>query len=290
MNSAAVLFCQTCARGKFVAGLTVAAALRWSVSGAATEPPPPDWQQELNALRLSEATVALLPPNRAAEADEANRRLDTLFRRLVGRYPQEAAVRKAAGNHYWREGQTAGAVTEWEAVQTLDPSDAETASALGGARLREGLPRAACEQFRRAVAARPEVARYHFELGNVLYLFRHQLTGLPDLPDEPATIRKALVELRSARDHASGNIEYARGYAETFYGVPDPDWQEARDAWEHVRALSADAPDFALGHLARISLKLGQPDEARKYLEMIHDPKFAALQATLRRQAGAASP
>ena len=284
MNSAAVLSCQTRAQGKFAAGLAATAALLWSVSGAAAEPSPPEWQQELNALRLSEATVALLPPDRAAEADKANRRLDTLFRRLVGRYPRDAAVRKAAGDHYWREDHTAAAVTEWQVVQTLDPSDAETASALGGAWLREGLPRAACEQFRRAVAARPEVARYHFEFGNVLYLFRHQLTGLPDLAGEPATIREALAELRSARDLASGNTEYARGYAETFYGVPDPDWQEARDAWEHVRALSADAPDFALGHLARVSLKLGRPDEARKYLDMIHDPRFTDLQAKLRQQ------
>ena len=273
MNSAAVLFCQT-----------VVAALWWSASLSGADSPSPEWQKELDTLRLSEATVALLPPGRADQADEARRRLDLLFRRLVARYPREAAVRKAAGEHYWREDHPAAAITEWEAARALDPADGDTASALGGARLREGLSRAACEEFQRAVAAQPEVARYHFELGNVLYLFRHQLTGLPDLPDEPAVLRESLTQLRAARDLAAGNVEYARAYAETFYGVPDPEWREALDAWDRVRVLSADAPDFALSHLARISLRLNKPDEAESYLGMMHDPRFAPAQATLRRQ------
>ncbi len=284
MNSAAVLSCQTSVRGKFAAGLAVAAALLWNVPAPGTDTLPPDWQNELNALRLSDAAIVLLPPARAAGAADTDRRLDELFRGLAAHYPGEAAVRKAAGDHFWRRDDPETAVAEWEAAQTLDPTDAETASALGNARLRNGQTREACGQFRRAVAARPEVARYHFELANVLYLFRHQLTGLPGLPDERTTAREALAQLRLARDLAAGNVEFARAYAETFYGVPDPDWPEALDAWEHVRALSADAPDFALGHLARVSLKLGRPDEARKYLDMIHDPRFTDLQAKLRQQ------
>ncbi len=194
-------------------------------------------------------------------------------------------MRKAAGDHFWRAGDAKVATSEWEAAQALDPADADTDSALGSARLSEGQLRLACEEFRRAVAARPDAARHHFDLGNVLFLFRRQLTGLPDLPDEPAVLREALAQLRQARDLAADNVEYARGYAETFYGVPDPDWREALDAWEHVRKLSVDAPDFALLQLARGSLHLHDPVLAIDYLEKIHDPRFAAGQATLRRQA-----
>lgn len=288
MDTAAALRCQTGGRGKFarrVGTLAVVAGLGLVAVSRGAEPPPPSWQNELDVLRLSDAAVPLLSRTRMADAADADQRLGELFRQLASRYPHEAAVRRAAGDHFWRTGETRVAVGEWEAAQALDPADAETADALGGARLRDGQTRLACEQFRRAVAARPGVARYHFQLGNVLYLFRHQLAGLPDLPDETAVVREALAQLRSARDLAAGNMEFARAYAETFYGVPDPNWSEALEAWEQVRSLSGDAPDFPLSHLARVSLRLGRPEDAEQYLAMIHHPGFAGLQATLRRQA-----
>ena len=290
MNTAAALRCQSAGRGNFARlarwwVITAAGCLFLGATVMSAPAEPPAWQSELNTLRASETVIALLSPDRAAEADDARRRLDMLYRRLVARYPRESAVRKAAGDHYWREDHVSNAIIEWEAAQALDPTDADTSSALGGARLHEGLPRAACQEFQRAVAAQPRAARYHFELGNVLYVFRHQLTGLPDLPDENAVIREALVQLREAQDLAGTNVEFARGYAETFYGVPDPDWREALDAWEHVRVLTKEAPDFALSHLARVSLRLNRPDDAERYLDMIHDPKFSGLQAKLRQQA-----
>ena len=290
MNTAAAPRCQSGGRGKFTR-----LSRRWiatlagclflpAVIGAAPDEPP-SWQSELNALCLSDAAVALLPRAQSTEAAATAGRLGELFRQLTARYPAEAAVRKAAGDHFWRTGDTRVATAEWEAAQALDPGDADTANALGSARLREGQIRRACEQFQRATAARPEVARYHFDLGNVLFVFRHELAGLSSVPDEAAALRGALAELRRARDLAADNMEYARAYAETFYGVPDPDWSEAFDAWERVRVLSGSTPDFALSHLARVSLRLNQPDQAERFLETIHDPQFAGLQAKLRQQA-----
>ena len=79
-------------------------------------------------------------------------------------------------------------------------------------------------------------------------------------------------------------MEYARGYAETFYGVPDPDWSEAEAAWKHVLSLSPQA-DFANLQLARVSLKLGHKEEARRFLDQIHDTRHDGLKQKLRDQA-----
>ncbi len=233
-------------------------------------------------------------PDAAAETE---RRLAILYRQLSAKYPDRAAVRKAAGDHFWLTGDTVTAVKEWQAAQALDPADAETDSALGSARLRDGRTREAREEFQRAVDARPGVARYHFELASVLYLFRHELVGSPALPDEAAVLREALTQFRRASELAADNAEFARAYAETFYGLPNPDWAEGLAAWLHVRALNASAPDFANGHLARVSLHLGKPDQAQAYLDLIRDPLFASMKATLSRQAeqmkqkaGTASP
>ncbi len=243
---------------------------------------------------MAEATAALATMNKPAAAAEADRRLGELYRQLASKYPEQAEVRKAAGDHFWRTGDTAAAA-EWQAAQTLAPADAETANALGSAWLREGRTDAAREQYQRAVDAQPAVARYHFDLANVLYLFRHEFAGSPALMDEAAVLREAMGHFRRASELAADNLDFARGYAETFYGLPYPDWAEGFAAWEHVRALTASDPDFANGHLARVSLKLGKPDQAEGYLDAIYDPKFAPVKGTLRRQAeqmkqGAAAP
>ena len=251
------------------------------VRGPDAQAEPPAWQRELDATRLAGVTAALASP---AEAAEAEHRLTELYRRLAARYPDQAAVRKAAGDHFWKVGDTAAATAEWLTAQTLAPDDAATASALGSAWLREGRTDAARGQFQRAVDAQPGVARYHFDLANVLFLFRHQFPRSAAVPDEAAALQGALGHFRRASELAPDNVEFARAYAETFYGVPQPDWTQGLAAWEHVRTLTAAKPDYANGHLARISLKLGQPEQAEGYLESIRDPAFAPLKAKLRQQ------
>lgn len=253
--------------------------------GRAAPPEPSTWQRELDAVRLADATAAQVTAGKPAEGAATEKRLDELYRQLAAKYPDRAAVHKAAGDHFWRSGDTVSAVSEWQAAQALDPADAETASALGSAWLRDGQTGAAREQFQRAVDARPDAARSHFDLANVLFVFRRDFVGSPALPDEASVLHQALAHFRRASELAAGNGEFARAYAETFYGVPNPDWTEGFAAWEHVRSLNAASPDFATGHLARISLRLGKPEQAEAYLDSIHDPAFAPIKASLRRQA-----
>ncbi len=298
MNTAAHCPCQTSGPRRlarlrrFLALATIA-----TLAPPAAPPEPTDWQHELDAVRLSEATAMFLTEQKPGVAAETERRLTSLYRQLAAKYPDRAAVRKAAGDHFWRSGDTVTAVAEWQAAQALDPTDAETDSALGSARLRDGRAREAREEFQRAVDARPGVARYHYELANVLFLFRRELVTPPALPDEAAVLRESLAQFRRASELAADDVEFARAYAETFYGLPNPDWAEGLAAWLHVRALNASAPDFANGHLARVSLHLGKPEQAESYLALIRDPLFAPLKATLGRQAeqmkqkaGTASP
>ncbi len=287
MNTAAHCLCQTRGRrtlAKFLPFLALAVAL-WPLTGTPAPAEPPAWQRELDAVRLAEATAALATANKPAGAEDAERRLAQLYRQLSAKYPDQAAVRKAAGDYFWKTGDTVTAVSEWQAAQALAPGDADTASALGSAWLRAGQIGAARTQFQRAVDARPDVARYHFDLANVLYLFRHQIAAASTPPDEAAVLRDAMGHFRRASELAADNLDFARAYAETFYGLPQPDWTEALAAWEHVRDLSAAGPDYADSHLARVSLKLGEPERAEGYLAAIHDPTFAPMKEVLHRRA-----
>ena len=136
----------------------------------------------------------------------------------------------------------------WRQAQKLDPADAATANALGGAYLRAGHSAEAAEQFGRAVKLASENPAYHFNLANVEFMLRHDLKAAWNV-DTPELLEHALSEFRAASRLSPNDVEYARAYAETFYGMPNPDWSAAEAAWKHVLALSGQS-DFAY-HPAR---------------------------------------
>lgn len=258
MNTARRRRCQS-------AGL--AALLCWA-GAIHGQTPAPAWQNELNAARLL-----------SAAADETKQpELAKTFRDLAAKYPANAAVQKACGEHFWNSGAPDEALPYWQAAQALAPGDAELASSLGSACLRLARAKDAAAQFRRAVTAAPENAFYHFELANTLALFRHELEG-------EASLLQALAEYRRAAELAADDRRLAQAYAETFYLLAQPDWETALTAWLAVRKLSGDGADFANVHLARISLNLGRAENARAYLDQLKDPAFMTLREKLRARA-----
>ena len=118
------------------------------------------------------------------------------------------------------------------------------------------LPKAvreATEQFLLAVHCESDNPDYHFDLGNVEFVFRRDLTAAWKI-DSAELLQRALFQFREASRLASTDREYARAYAETFYGMPNPDWKEAQVAWQHYLELSTNR-NFAYLQLARVSLK-----------------------------------
>jgi tetratricopeptide (TPR) repeat protein len=145
--------------------------------------------------------------------------------------------------------------------------------------LANGDVRRAAELYTQACASAPEMARLHFDLGNILFLFRHDLVDAA-LPDAESLITKALSHYAEACRLAPQNVDFARGHAETFYGVAKPDWNAALAAWQHLLDISPDK-DFARANLATVHLKLGQKDKAREYVAQMSSPEFALRKARL---------
>ncbi len=248
---------------------------------------PPPWQRDLDAARILQAAVALAPAaDPAADADR-RQHLGQLYDHLVTRYPDQAEVQRAAGSYYEQDARPDLALTCWQRAVTLDPRDAETLHALGSLFLQQGRVRDASGAFQRAVDTRPDVAIYHADVGNVLYLFRRELLDPPGRPDETAALTEALGHFRRASELAPGDMKLAQAYAETFYLLPKPDWTAALTAWKSVLALSGTDTDFANGHLARVSLRLRRPDDADAFLSQIRGPSFAGLKTKLHQQADA---
>ena len=253
-------------------------------------PTPPPWQAELDADRALQASLLLAPAKEAAQDTARRQKLAALYRRLAAKYPDAPPVQKAVGNGLADLESPSTALPYWLRAEKLDPRDAEVAESLGSAYLRAGEVRPASEQYQRAVDARPDVAAYHTDLANVLYLFRQQLLSPPALPDQEAVLRLALTHFHRAAELSPGNLPLAQAYAETFYIFTQPDWSEALAAWQSVRALSSDHPDFANLQLARVSLRLKHRAAAEGYLTSIQDPAYTGLKAKLMQQAARLAP
>ena len=301
MNTAPRDACQTCSgRSLYRATGRVAACLLagslvcagWRANGQSPAPPAavPAWRQELDAARLLEATLLTAPANDPAEAASRDERVARLYRELADKYPDRAPVQKAYGESAWRRGRPADALPALRRAETLDPTDADTADTLAAVDVQLGSMKEATAQFQQAIHLSPNEPRYHFAFANVLYLFRHELIAPPALPDDEAVLTKALEEFRRAAELAPHDLAYAQAYAETFYTMPEPDWEQARTAWKAVLALSNANADFANSHLARISLRMKRPADVENYLSQIHDPGFAGLKASLHTQAAKLPP
>jgi tetratricopeptide (TPR) repeat protein len=206
-----------------------------------------------------------------------------LHEKFLQEHPGSAAAHASYAEFLSEEGNFRAAIIHWRTAQLLAPGNAAIANSLGGAYLRMGNAAASAAQFNRAIGLESGNAAYHFNLANVEFVLRNDLTAAWKVK-MPAVLRLALAEFREASRLSPNDVEYARAYAETFYGVPDPDWSEAEAAWKHVLSLSPQG-DFVYLQLARVSLKRGDAGGARHFLDKIVDARHDGLKRKLRAQA-----
>jgi tetratricopeptide (TPR) repeat protein len=230
------------------------------------------------------AAAALAKPNVATKERLS---VEQIYYQLVRDHPQSVPAQNALAAFLWKNGKAEAAVEHWRTAQRLDPNNGEAASSLGGAYLRIGRVREAAEQFLLAVRSESNNPDYHFDLGNVEFIFRSDLTAAWKI-DSAELLQRALFQFREASRLAPTDVEYARAYAETFYGMPNPDWKEAQVAWQHYLELSTNR-NFAYLQLARVTLKQRKKAEALSFLDKISDSSYSEVKEKLRKQAEAIS-
>jgi tetratricopeptide (TPR) repeat protein len=229
-----------------------------------------------------QAAEALAKPN---VTTKERLRVEQMYYQLVRDNPQSVPAHNALAAFLWKNGKPEAAIEHWRTAQRLQPENGEAANSLGGAYLRMGRVREAAEQFLLAVRSESDNPDYHFDLGNVEFLLRRDLTAAWKI-DAAELLRRALFQFREASRLAPTDLEYARAYAETFYGIPNPDWKEAQAAWQHYLELSTDR-NFGYLQLARVSLKRYKKAEALSFLDKISNPSYSQIKEKLRKQAEA---
>ena len=236
---------------------------------------------EIKAAHKAEEE-ALANPNVTAKE---RLRVGQIYYQLVRDNPQSVPAQNALAAFLWKNGNAEAAVEHWQTAQRLDPKNGEAANSLGGAYLRIGRVREAAEQFLLAVRSENDNPEYHLDLGNVEFIFRNDLTAAWKI-DSAELLQRALFQYREASRLAPTDLEYARAYAETFYGMPNPNWEEAQIAWQHYLEVCTDR-NFAYLQLARVSLKRHKKAEALSFLDKVSGSLYSEIKEKLRKQAEA---
>ena len=80
--------------------------------------------------------------------------------------------------------------------------------------------------------------------------------------------------LDRARTIAPDNVMYAYRYAESFYDLEEPRWEEALQTWRALedRMGSPLEKQTIQLHIANVLVKMDQPEEARRVLESVEEP------------------
>jgi len=182
------------------------------------------------------------------------------------------------------------ALAWWSCALRLMPHYALLLNEMANSHARRGHVLPAIYFYEAASRLSPGEAVYHFNLGNMYYLFQNETARLHGWNSKDV-FSNALMCFRMARECDDSKFEYAASYAETFYGMNvlfhNRPWKEALAAWEHCLAmkLEPEQQDFVRIHLVRVSALLKDPVASMRHWSKIRDGAHRKLASRLFQQA-----
>jgi len=203
--------------------------------------------------------------------------------------PTAAAGYADYGYLLWKVGMRREAAGVLLKANQLDPEIPMVKNELGNYLAEEGKPLDALNYFLSALKLAPDEPLYHYQLGTLLYEARDDFlkSGAWTADALDKTSHEAF---KHAADLAPDRIEFTYRYAESFYDIANPNWDEALKVWAALESKAhgeVERQTLRL-HEANIWIRRNQPDRAREILAGVTEPGLqkqkqklvAALQAT----------
>jgi tetratricopeptide (TPR) repeat protein len=153
---------------------------------------------------------------------------------------------------------------------------------LGNYLAEEGEPIEAANYFISAIRLAPNEPLYHYQLGTLLSEARNDF--LKSGQWTRAQIDRNMQDaFRRAAELAPGNVAFAYRYAQSFYDLESPNWDEALKVWgamEDQAAPGLEKETLRL-HAANILIKQKKFDHARVLLGTVADERLKAQKQKL---------
>jgi tetratricopeptide (TPR) repeat protein len=167
-------------------------------------------------------------------------------------------------------------------ANALDPNIPLVKNQLGNYLAEDGKPIEAVNYFIAAIKLAPDEPLYHYQLGTLLYAARDDFLkkGVYTRPQIDEAMHNAF---KKAAELAPDRIEFTYRYAESFYDLEKPDWDEALKAWASLeeKAQTPLERETMRLHAANVLIKQGKFDHARLMLSMVTESGLEAQKQKL---------
>lgn len=213
----------------------------------------------------------------------------TEYEEFLAQHPNHANARLAYGSFLNDTHDEEGACAQWEKARQLDPTNPAAWNNLANYYGHRSPVKKAFEYYAKAIELDGTEAVYYQNLAVTVYLFRTDAKEYYHL-DEQQVFDKALELYRKAIELDPDNFVLFSDYAESFYGTNPPRWKAGLAAWTEALKIAHDdvEREGVYIHLARINLKLGHYDAARRNLGAVTNSMYDVLKGRLTRNLNAA--
>lgn len=199
-------------------------------------------------------------------------------------YPDHVNARLAYGSFLNDTHDEEGALAQWDKARELDPKNPAAWNNLANYYGHRGPVKKAFEYYAKAIELDGRESVYYHNLAVTVYLFRPDAREYYHLTEQQV-FDKALELYRKAIALDPDNFVLFSDYAESFYGTNPPRYQDGLAAWTEALKIAHDdvEREGVYIHLARINLKLGHYDEARRSLDVVTNAMYATLKSRISR-------
>jgi len=164
----------------------------------------------------------------------------------------------------------------------LDPDIPLVKNQIGNYLAEDGRPVEAVNYYLAAIKLEPKEPLYHYQLGRLLNEARDAF--LEKKVYTRTQLDQAMLNaFRTAAELAPDRIEFVYRYAESFYDLEKPDYDQALKVWAALeeKASSPVEQQTMRLHAANILIKQGRTDHARALLDTVTDPGLAGQKKKL---------
>jgi tetratricopeptide (TPR) repeat protein len=191
-------------------------------------------------------------------------------------HPDHASARLAYGSFLNDTHDEEGAVAQWDKARQLEPTNPAAWNNLANYYGHRGPVKTAFEYYGKAIELDGRESVYYHNLAVTVYMFRPDACEFYHLTEQQV-FDKALELYRKAIELDPDNFVLFSDYAESFYGTNPPRWQDGLAAWTDALKIAHDDVERqgVHIHLARINLKLGHFDAARRSLDAVTNAIYA---------------
>jgi tetratricopeptide (TPR) repeat protein len=273
-----------------LAGIVLPGFLTAQVARAADDAATPESlaTRELRTVVEKEKLIWAHLEGRADDLME-QRRAQAEFRAVADTYekiirdkPDFAEAWAAYGLLLSRLGERENAMRSFVRANKLNPNIPMVKNQMGNYLTEDGEYSEALGYYLMAIELDESQPLYHYQLGSLLAAYRDFF--IDDGTFDRATIdAKMQAAFLRAAELAPDEWGYVYRYAESFYDLGKPKWEEALAEWQKLEKRAAEGMEtqVVLLHEARVLAELDRADEASTILESVSEPVLQQSKQTV---------